>query len=173
MPGMAGRVSVDRPARVLFLLRGVHPHHRLDVQSACQVAEGLQPHSLAAADRLAQLSAELPRLAAGSQRVQPPGPGIHRSRGEQESGGRTRLSSAGCEHPLVRDRSLPAQPQLRERHRRGQAAGPAMADDGPGDQTLHRRHRDLGMGEQRQGERTRCGHGLLRGRADAGNAGRR
>ncbi len=27
------------------LLRGVHPHHRLDVQPARQVAEGVQPHS--------------------------------------------------------------------------------------------------------------------------------
>ena len=74
---------------------------------------------------------------------------------------------------LVGHRPLSAQPQLRQRHRRGQAAGAAMADDGRGDQTLHGRHRHLGMGQQRQGGRARCRHGLLRRRADAGDAGRR
>ena len=107
------------------------------------------PHSLAAVDRFAELFAELPCLAAGSQWVQPPGPGVHRSCGEQESGCRTHLSSAGREHTALRDRSLPAQPQLCECRRRGQAACAAVVDDGPGDQTLHGRHRHLGMGEQR------------------------
>jgi xylulose-5-phosphate/fructose-6-phosphate phosphoketolase len=32
------------------------------------------------ADRLAELPADLARLAAGSQRIQPPGPGLHRPR---------------------------------------------------------------------------------------------
>ena len=45
VPGLAGRLSPDRPARLLLLLRGVHPHHRLDVQPARQVAEGVQSHS--------------------------------------------------------------------------------------------------------------------------------
>ena len=57
VPGLARGLSADRPARLLLVLRGVHPHHRFDVQSARQVAEGLQPHSVAAADRLAELSA--------------------------------------------------------------------------------------------------------------------
>ena len=39
MPGLAGGLSADRPARLLLLLRGVHPHHRFDVQPARQVAE--------------------------------------------------------------------------------------------------------------------------------------
>jgi phosphoketolase len=43
----------------------VHPHHRRDVQSARQVAEGVQPDRMAAADRLAQLSAVEPCPAAG------------------------------------------------------------------------------------------------------------
>ncbi len=51
VPGLARGLSADRPARLLLLLRGVHPHHRLDVQPARQVAEGLQSHSVAAADR--------------------------------------------------------------------------------------------------------------------------
>ncbi len=45
VPGMAGRISADRAPRILFLLRGFHPHHRLDVQPACQVAEGDAQHS--------------------------------------------------------------------------------------------------------------------------------
>ena len=173
MPGLARRISADRPPRLLLVLRGVHPHHRFDVQSARQVAEGVQPHPLAAADRIAQLPAVVARLAPGSQRLQPPGPGLHRSRREQEGGGRARLSAAGREHAAVGHRSLPAQPQLRQRHRRRQAAGAAVADDGSGDQALHRRHRHLGMGQQRQGQRARRRDGLLRGRADARDAGRR
>ena len=71
-------------------------------------------------------------------------------------GGRARLSAAGCEYAAVGHRSLSAEPQLCERHRRGQAARSAMVDDGPGDQTLHGGHRNLGMGQQRQGGRSRC-----------------
>ena len=40
LPGLARGLSADRPARPLQLLRGVHPHRRLDVQPARQVAEG-------------------------------------------------------------------------------------------------------------------------------------
>ena len=107
------------------LLRGVHPHHRLDVQPAREVAEGLQPHSVARADRLAQLPAQFARLAAGPQRLLAPGPGLHRSRRQQEGGGHPRLSAARRQLPAVGHRSLPAQPQLRERRRRRQAAGAA------------------------------------------------
>jgi transketolase N-terminal domain/subunit len=42
MSGLARRLSPDRPTWVLFLLRGVYPYYRLDVQSACEVAEGLR-----------------------------------------------------------------------------------------------------------------------------------
>ena len=73
VPGLARRLSAHRPPRLLLLLRGVHPHHRFDVQPARQVAEGVQPHSVAPADRLAELPADLARLAAGSQRLLPSG----------------------------------------------------------------------------------------------------
>ena len=49
----------------------------------------------------------------------------------------------------------------------------AVADHGRGDQALHRRARDLGVGEQRPGRRARRGDGLLRRCADAGDAGGR
>ena len=127
-------------------------------------------HSLAAADRLAELPAVLARLAAGPQRFQPPGSRLHRPRREQESGSHPRLPAAGRQHAAERDRPLPAQPQLRQPGRGRQAAGPAVADHGPGDQALHGRHRHLGVGQQRPGRRARCGHGLLRRRADAGDA---
>ncbi len=39
MRRLARRVSAHRPARTVQLLRGVHPHHRLDVQPARQVVE--------------------------------------------------------------------------------------------------------------------------------------
>ena len=37
---LAGGLSSHRPARAVQQLRGFHPHHRLDVQPARQVAEG-------------------------------------------------------------------------------------------------------------------------------------
>ena len=128
------------------LLRGVHPHHRLDVQPARQVAEGVQPHPLAAADRLAQLLPQLARLAAGPQRVQPPGPRLHRPRRQQEGRGHPRLPAARRQLPALGDRPLPPQPQLRQRRRGRQAAGAAVADHGPGDQALHRRASASGSG---------------------------
>ena len=54
---LARRLSAHRPPRLFLLLRSVHSHRRFDVQPARQVAEGGEPHSLAAADRLAELSA--------------------------------------------------------------------------------------------------------------------
>ncbi len=66
-----------------------------------------------------------------------------------------------------------AQPQPCERDRRRQATGAAVARHGRRDQTLHGRHRHLGMGQQRPGQRTGRGDGLLRRCADDGNAGGR
>ena len=55
-------------------------------------------------------------------------------------------------------RPLPAQPPLRQRHRRRQAAVAQLAVDGRGDPPLHPRDRDLGLGEQRPGRRARRRH---------------
>ena len=57
-----------------------------------------------------------------------------------------RLPAAGRQLPAVGDRPLPAQPQLRQRRGRRQAAGAAVADDGPGHQALHRRASASGSG---------------------------
>ena len=81
--------------------------------------------------------------------LSPPGPRLHRSRGEQEGRGGSGLSAAGCQLPALGDGSLPAESKLCERYCRRQTAGSAVANYGPGDQALHRRDRDLGMGEQR------------------------
>ena len=173
VPGLARGLSADRSPRLLLVLRGLHSHHRRDVQPARQVAEGLQPHPLASPHRVAQLSAVLPRLAAGPQRLQPPGPRLHRPCRQQEGRGRPRVLAARRQLPALGHRPLPAQPELRQRDRRRQAAGAAVADHGRGDQALHRRARDLGVGEQRPGRRARRRHGLLRRRPDAGDAGGR
>ena len=71
--------------------------------------------------------------------------------------------------PAVGRRPLPAQPQLRQRHRRRQAAGADYLS--MDDAILHctRGHRDLGLGEQRR-RRAGRGHGLLRRRPDARDA---
>ena len=61
---------------------------------------------------------------------QPPGSGLHRSRGEQEGGCGARLSASRREHAAFGGRSLPAQPQLRECDCRRQATGAAVAGHG-------------------------------------------
>ena len=102
LPGLARGLPADRPARPVQLLRGVHPHRRLDVQPARQVAEDDPRDPVAAADRVAQLPAHEPRLAPGPQRLQPPGSGLHRPRGQQEGGGHPGLPAAGREHACCR-----------------------------------------------------------------------
>ena len=67
---------LDRPARPLQLLRGVHPHHRLDVQPAREVAEGDARNPVAPAARVAELPPLVARLAPGPQRVLASGPGF-------------------------------------------------------------------------------------------------
>ena len=88
----------------------------------------------------------LARLAPGPQRLQPPGPGLHRPRRQQEGRGHPRLPAAGRQHAALGRRPLPAQPQLRQRHRGRQAAGAALADDGRGHPALRAGHRHLGLG---------------------------
>ena len=113
---------LDRAARLLLLLRGLHPHHRFHVQPAREVAEGLQRHRMAPSDRLAQLPLVEPRLAAGPQRLFSPGSRLHRSRDEQEGRGRARLSAAGRQLSAFGYRPLSAQPQLRQRSRRRESS---------------------------------------------------
>src|SRR6202012_419922 len=173
VPGLARRLSLDRTARLLLMLRSFHPHYRFDVQPTRQVAEGLRRYRMAPADRLVELPLVQPRLAAGSQWLFASGPGLHRPCDQQEGRGRARLSAAGRQLPPIGYRTLPAEPQLRKRDRRRQAGRAAVADDGPGDQTLYRRPRHLGMGEQRPWRSTRCRDGVLRRRPDARNPRRR
>ena len=171
LPGLAGGLPADRPARPVLLLRGVHPHRRLDVQPARQVAEGRPAPALAAPGRVAELPAHLARLAPGPQRLLAPGPRLHRPRGEQEGRGDPGLPAAGREHAAVGRRPLPAQPRLRQRDRRRQAAEPGLAGHGRRDPALHPRRRDLGVGQQRRRRRrARRGAGLRRRRADPGGA---
>ncbi len=146
---LARRIPADRTPWPVLVLRGLHPHHRFDVQPARQVAEGQPDHSVAQADRLAELPAHFPCLAPGSQRLLPPGPRLHRSRRQQEIRRRAHLSAARCQLPPVGGRSLPAQPQLHQPDRRRQAARMAVARHRFGDSPLHRGRGHLAMGEQR------------------------
>ena len=100
--GLAGGLPADRPARAVQLLRGVHPHRRLDVQPARQVAGVLQPDRMAPAGRLAELPAVQPGVAAGPQRVLAPGPRLPRRGAEQAGRGRPGLPAAGREHACCR-----------------------------------------------------------------------
>ena len=105
-------------------------------------------HSVAPPDRVAQLPLDVPRVAAGSQRLQPSGSRLHRSRREQEGRHRPCLPSTRRQHAPLGGRSLPAQQQLCQRHRRGQTAGTAVAGHGRSRSALRGRSRRLGMGEQ-------------------------
>ena len=130
--------------------------------------------ALAPEDRVAELSARLPRLAAGSQRLHAPGSRFPRPRDQQEGRYRARLPAARCQLSAVGLRSLPAQPALRQRGGGGQTRPAAMADHGRRGGALHGRHRHLAMGQQRPGRRRAGrGDGLLRRHADAGDSGRR
>ena len=172
LPGLARGLPADGPPRPVQLLRGVHPHRRLDVQPARQVAEGHAADSVAPADRVAQLPALLARVAPGPQRLLAPGPGLHRPRHQQEGGDHPRLPAPGRQLPAVGGRPLPAQPALRQRDRRRQAAGARLPDDGRGDRALHARDRDLGLGLERPGRGARRG-ARLRGRHPHARDGRR
>ena len=170
VPGLARGLPADRPPRPVQLLRGVHPHRRLDVQPAREVAEGDARHPVAAADRVAELPAHLARLAPGPQRLLAPGPGLHRPRRQQEGRDHPRLPAARRELPALGRRPLPAQPPLRERDRRRQAAGAQLPLDGRRDRPLHPRHRHLGLGVERRRRRARRRAGLRGRHPDAGDA---
>ena len=161
------------PPRPVLVLRGLHPHRRLDVQPAREVAEGRARHPVAAADRVAEHPAHLARLASGPQRLQPPGPRLHRPRGQQEGRHHPRLPAAGRQHAAVGDRPVPAQPRPGQRDRRGQAAVAAVARHGRRDQALQRRRRHLGVGLERRRRRARRRDRLRRRRADRRDARRR
>ena len=169
---LAGRISADRPAWPVQQLRGFHPHRQFDVQPACEMAEDHAGTALAAEDRISELSARLPRLAAGSQRLHAPGPGLPRPRRQQEGRYRPHLSSARRQLSAVGLRSLPSQPALCQRGGGRQTRHAAMADHGRRRRALHGRNWHLAMGQQRPERRTRRRDGVLRRHAYAGDFGR-
>ncbi len=172
LPGLARGVPADRPTRAVQLLRGLHPRHRLDVQPARQVAEDDAGDRLAPPDRVAQLPVDEPRLAAGPQRLLPPGPRLHRPRREQAGRGDPGLPAARHQLPALGRGPLPAQPELRQRDRGRQAAGADLPVHGRRGPALHPRHRDLGLGQQRR-RRARRRDGLRRRHPDPRDARRR
>ena len=101
LPGLARGLSPHRPPRALLDVRGVRPHHRLDVQPAREVAEGDAPRSPGGGRSPRSTTCSLARLAAGPQRLLAPGPGLHRPRREQEGGGHPRLPAARREHAAL------------------------------------------------------------------------
>src|SRR5699024_2262272 len=68
VPGLARGLPAHGPARDVRLLRGVHPHRRLDGQPAREVVEGVRGAGVAPTAGFAELSAQLARVAAGPQR---------------------------------------------------------------------------------------------------------
>ena len=171
LPGLARGVPAHRPAWALHHVRGVRARGRLDVQPAREMAEGdARGDPLAAADRVVHLPAVLARVAAGPQRVLAPGPGLPRPRDQQEVGGDPRLPPARHEHAPLRHGPLPAKQELRQCRRGRQAARAPVPGHGLGDQALHGRDRDLGVGVERPRRRAGRRHGLLRRHPDARDA---
>ena len=167
LPGLARRLPAHGPPRSVLVLRGVHPHRRLDVQPARQVARCHARHPVAATHRIAQLPAHVARLAPGPQRVQPPGPRLPRRRRQQEGRGRPGLPPAGRQHAPLGHRPLPPEPTLRQRDRGREAARAPVPRPRRGREAHGRRDRDLGVGEQRPRRRAGRGDGLRRRRPDA------
>ena len=97
--GSARGLPADWPPRLLQQLRGLHPHRRLHVLPARQVAQGLQPAALAPEDRVAQLRARIERMAAGPQRLHASGSRLPRPCREQEGRRRPPLPAPGCKLP--------------------------------------------------------------------------
>ncbi len=96
------RLRPHRPPRLLLHLRSLRPHHRLHVQPARQVARKIQARApLARAHLLHQSAHHLARLAAGSQRLHPPGPRLPRHRHQQEPRGHPHLSPARRQLPAL------------------------------------------------------------------------
>ena len=172
MPGLARRISAHRPAWTFQQLRSLYSHRRFNVQPARQMAKGDVGIVLAPRYRVAELSARFTCLAAGSQWLHASGPRLSRSRHQQEGRHRTGLPAARCQLPVVRLRSLPAQPPIRQRRGGRQAPASAMAVHRRRGNALHRRNRNLAVGQQRSGLRPGRGHGLLRRHAHPGDPGR-
>ena len=171
VPRLARGLSPDRPARLLFLLRSLHPHHRLHVQPARQVAEGVQRdvewrRPIASLNYL--LSSLVWRQDHNGFSHQDPGFIDHVINKKAEVVRVYLPPDANC-LLSVTDHCLQSRNYVNVDRRR-ETARAAMAEHGPGDQALHRRPRHLGMGEQRPRRRAGRSDGLLRRRADARDA---
>ena len=171
---LAGRLSADRPARLLPHLRSLRARDRLDVQPARQVAGHLQePRAVAGLGRLAEHPAVLHGLAPGPQRLLAPGPRLHRPGDQQEPERHAHLPAAGRQHAAGGGRPVPALDRLHQRHRRRQAEAPAVHHHRRGHRPLRQGHRHLGAGEHRRRRGAGRGDGLLRRRRHPGGARRR
>ena len=109
LEGWLEGVPADRPPRLLLDLRGVRPRHRLDVQHAREVAGDLPRAAVARTGLVAEPADHLDGLAAGPQRLHPPGPRLPRRRVQQEPRRLPHLPAAGREHAAERRRPLPAE----------------------------------------------------------------
>ena len=170
---LEGYLLTGRHGAVL-VLRGVRPHRRLDVQPARQVAQD-SPAASRGGDPSPR-STTCSRRTSGARtttasRTRTPGFIDHVMNKKAEVD--PRLPPARRQHPAVRRRPLPAQPQLRQRHRRRQAAGADWLTMDEAAAHCARGPRHLGLGEptRRRGARRR--HGLRGRRPDARDAGRR
>ena len=174
LPGLARGLPADRTARHLHDVRGLRPHRRLDVQPAREVAEGdAQRDPVAPPDRVAQLPPHLARVAPGPQRLLAPGSRLHRPRRQQEGRGDRRLPAARRQHAALRHGHRAPRPQHGQRRHRRQAAAAPVPRHGRRGQALHDGDRHLGVGVERPRLRPGRRDGVLRRRADDGDAGGR
>ena len=75
-------------------------------------------------------------------------PGFLRCSRQQERECHAHLSASGRELPAFGRRSLPSQPELCERDRQRQTEAFAISEHGRRDHALHKRNRNLGLGQQ-------------------------
>ena len=172
LPGLARGLPADRPPRAVQLLRGVHPHHRLDVQPARQVAEGDARRSPGGARSPRSTTCSPPTSGARTTTASP----TRTPASSTTSSTRRRRSSASTCRPdancllSVADHCLRS-PPLRQRDRRRQAARSSTSST-MDEAVVHctRGVGHLGVGDQRRRRGARRRAGLRRRRADARDA---
>lgn len=167
---------MDRPPRLVQLLRGIRAHRGFDVQPARQVAEDDRGAAVAANPSLRSTTpaGARTRVAAGPQRLHPlwdPGFIDHVVNKKAEIVRVYLPPDANCLLSVM-DHCL------RSRHYvnvvvAGKHPAPQWLDIDAAAAHCACGHRGLAVGRRRPERRTGCGHGLRGRRADAGNAGRR
>ena len=169
--GVARRLSADRAARLVQLLRSFHPHRRFDVQPARQMAESSRkiPWRRPISSLNYLLTSHVWRQDHNGFSHQDPG-FIDYVTNKKADIIRVYLPPDANTLLWVTDHCLRSWDRINVIVA-GKQPAPQWLDMDVGDQALRCRDRHLGMGEQRPRQRARRGDGVRRRRPDPGDVG--